>query len=64
MRITVPFDSDYWNTVNGGVFDINKRGILREEDLLGMDQIATWCENNQMYFMFCQQPTYQGFDCL
>lgn len=62
MRITVPFDSDYWNTVNGGVFDINKRGILREQDLQGMDQIAQWCEDNQMYFMLCQQPTYQGFD--
>ena len=62
MRITVPFDSYYWNTVNGGTFDINKRGILREQDLLGMDQIAQWCEDNQMYFMLCQQPTYQGFD--
>jgi hypothetical protein len=62
MRITIPFDSDYWATVNGGVFDINKRGILREQDLLGMDSIANWCETNKMYFMFCQQPTYQGFD--
>ncbi len=62
MRITVPFDPDYWNTVNGGVFDISKRGILREQDLSDMDQIASWCETNQMYFMLCQQPTYQGFD--
>jgi hypothetical protein len=62
MRITMPFDPDYWDTVNGGVFDINKRGILREQDLQGMDQIALWCENNNMYFMLCQQPTYQGFD--
>jgi Cellulase (glycosyl hydrolase family 5)/Concanavalin A-like lectin/glucanases superfamily/Chitobiase/beta-hexosaminidase C-terminal domain len=62
MRITVPFDSDYWNTVNGGVFDINKRGILREQDLSQMDYIVNWCEENEMYFMFCQQPTYQGFD--
>lgn len=62
MRITVPFDPDYWDTVNGGVFDINKRGILREQDLLNMDYIVNWCEANEMYFMFCQQPTYQGFD--
>ena len=62
LRVTIPFDSDYWNTVNGGVFDISKRGILREQDLLAMDDIAAWCENHQMYFMLCQQPTYQGFD--
>ena len=62
MRITIPFDENYWQTVNGGTFDINLRGILREEDLVQMDRIAGWCENQQIYFMFCQQPTYQGFD--
>lgn len=62
MRITMPFDENYWATVNGGIIDPVYRGILREQDLQTMDVIAQWCEANRMYWMFCLQPTYTGFN--
>jgi len=51
VRILLTFDPNYWQTVNDGKKDINKRCILLEENLRHMDQRIAWLEKNKIYFM-------------
>ena len=51
VRILLTHDPDYWRTVNNGVKDTAKRGILTEEILRHMDQRVAWLEKNKIYFM-------------
>jgi len=51
VRILLTFDPNYWQTVNDGKKDVNKRCILLEENLRYMDQRAAWLEKNKIYFM-------------
>jgi len=51
VRILLSYDHDYWQAVNNGKVDINKRGILREPNLRHMDTTVQWLETNQIHFM-------------
>jgi hypothetical protein len=51
VRILLSYDHDYWQAVNNGKVDINKRGILREPNLCHMDTRVQWLETHQIYFM-------------
>ncbi|MFX0204291.1 MAG: cellulase family glycosylhydrolase, partial [Candidatus Hodarchaeota archaeon] len=51
VRILLTHDDNYWDVVNDGKVDLNKRCILREENLKHMDERVNWLEKNQIYFM-------------
>jgi hypothetical protein len=51
VRILLSYDHDYWQVINNGKVDVNKRGILREPNFHHMDDRVSWLETNQIYFM-------------
>jgi len=51
VRMLLTYDKDYWDVVNNGEVDLNKRCILREENLQEMDRKCKWLEKNKIYFI-------------
>ncbi|MEN6386756.1 MAG: cellulase family glycosylhydrolase, partial [Phycisphaerales bacterium] len=51
IRILLTFDPNYWDAVNNGKKDLNKRCILHEENLRYMDERVAWLEKNKIYYM-------------
>ena len=51
VRLLLTYDKDYWQVVNNGEFDVQKRCMLRDENLPEMDMKVRWLEDNQIYYM-------------
>ena len=51
VRILLTYDKDYWQVVNHGKVDFEKRCILRESNLAEMDKKCLWLENNKIYYI-------------
>jgi hypothetical protein len=62
VRILLTYDKDYWQVFNNGEVDLNKRCILREENLLEMDKKCSWLEANGIYFIIEFPWRWYGID--
>ncbi len=49
VRILLTHDDDYWQVVNNGVEDIQKRCIVRPENLAYTDERVQWLAENNIY---------------
>lgn len=62
VRMLLTYDKNYWQVVNDGEVDLNKRCILREENLLEMDRKCLWLEKNGIYFIIEFPWRWYGID--
>lgn len=62
VRMLLTYDKDYWQVVNNGEADLNKRCVLREENLLEMDRKCKWLEKNKIYFIIEFPWRWYGID--
>ncbi|MBN1436585.1 MAG: cellulase family glycosylhydrolase [Sedimentisphaerales bacterium] len=51
VRLLLTYDEDYWEVVNNGVVDLERRCVLRPENWAQMDERVRWLERNGIYYI-------------
>ncbi|MEN6386759.1 MAG: chitobiase/beta-hexosaminidase C-terminal domain-containing protein [Phycisphaerales bacterium] len=62
VRILLAFDKDYWQVVNNGQIDLNKRCILRDENIEKTKVKLEWLEKHKIYYIMEIPWRWYGMD--
>jgi len=62
VRFLLAFDPNYWQVVNDGQVDLNKRCILRDENIQKTKAKCQWFEKRKIYFIMEVPWRWYGID--